>query len=577
MDFPTPSDNVWLPSWTPGKLGKHFFFLSSDGLPKLTNFIAVESLEAADFVAVDDNILLNNEGQDKYEAISKIAKERNIPIQSVSSLQFADQFIQHQLPMPSVSKPTITVQEYWDDEGYFTLIFDKNEAGMEDANADEQLNYIILLRDPIVRSFMKTDPQSDDWKNLLLMLDWNPLRYVNQTRWRINDVWISYISEAWNFIDEKTYVYDWSKEDQVKFDEEYGTESDAIKPTDAVRAALFVFFIANKEAVFEAASTVKVDNIVSTVPAVMLKRTTPADSISNKVDFKCMFDENLLGIAQHLLDDPELRSTFQDPEFVYDVAMAGIRGSDDHTVAIDASKRRRMIITNDEDFALISMRNEFGMIILRGGVINEVNANFYTFRRLIKGEKMRLIKILLTSYSEDMQSIRNNGGVKIADLDGTCILTGKGKNQVMVVQNPRWIIRDVTDEDKKNFSERKLARIRSRQISMQPSHNDAPGAQAITTANPQLLTTDQNQTTLRLPHIDIPENDTVSWEGSWSTLSTLSPVTSEDFIVRDLVPGQGLGNQFLDNLRTANSLDVIGKEVQGYEALIFLNHVPTIA
>lgn len=74
---------------------------------------------------------------------------------------------------------------------------------------------------------------------------------IKQTRWRIDDVWNSYISEAWNFIDEKTCVYDWSEEDKENFNEEYGTESDAIKPTDAVRAALFVFFIENKEAVLE--------------------------------------------------------------------------------------------------------------------------------------------------------------------------------------------------------------------------------------------------------------------------------------------------------------------------------------
>ncbi|RUS18208.1 hypothetical protein BC937DRAFT_89035 [Endogone sp. FLAS-F59071] len=113
---------------------------------------------------------------------------------------------------------------------------------MEDASVDEQLDYIILLRDPIVRSFMEADPQSDD--------------RIKQTRWRIHDVWKNYISEAWVFFDEKTYVYNWSKEDQEKFDEDYGTESDTIKPTDAVRAALFVFFIANKEAVFKAKPTV---------------------------------------------------------------------------------------------------------------------------------------------------------------------------------------------------------------------------------------------------------------------------------------------------------------------------------
>lgn len=50
--------------------------------------------------------------------------------------------------------PTIKVQETLD-KGYLTLTFDKNAIEVEDDGTDEKLKHEILLRDPIVRSFME--------------------------------------------------------------------------------------------------------------------------------------------------------------------------------------------------------------------------------------------------------------------------------------------------------------------------------------------------------------------------------------------------------------------------------------
>lgn len=69
---------------------------------------------------------------------------------------------------------------------------------------------------------------------------------IKNTRWRIHDVWKDYISEAWDFTKATTCIREW---DEEGFNVEFETDSDTFKPADAVRAALFVFFIANEEAV----------------------------------------------------------------------------------------------------------------------------------------------------------------------------------------------------------------------------------------------------------------------------------------------------------------------------------------
>lgn len=83
---------------------------------------------------------------------------------------------------------------------------------------------------------------------------------IKNTRWRISDVLEIYLSNAWFFSNTAsvTCMRDW---DEDKFNEEYDIEFKAIKPTDAVFAALFVFYIANEEAVAKAKETTPPEGI----------------------------------------------------------------------------------------------------------------------------------------------------------------------------------------------------------------------------------------------------------------------------------------------------------------------------
>ncbi|RUS21421.1 hypothetical protein BC937DRAFT_92756, partial [Endogone sp. FLAS-F59071] len=217
-DFLTWSDEEWLPQWTSnGLVGKRFYYFSSGSNLKW---------------------LPSEDDPDTYFPNS-------IKIHVVDS-----------------------VLETLDEEKYLTLTFDENTIGVDDST-DEKLKHEILLRDPIVRSFI--EKHEVDQNRFSAILAWSPLRYVvyceiggctqayiteieMNTRWKISDVLEIYLSNAWFFSDTDavTCIRDW---DEDKFNKEYKREFKAIKPSDAVNAALFIFYTANEDAVAKASDT----------------------------------------------------------------------------------------------------------------------------------------------------------------------------------------------------------------------------------------------------------------------------------------------------------------------------------
>ncbi|RUS21417.1 hypothetical protein BC937DRAFT_92752 [Endogone sp. FLAS-F59071] len=234
-------DDSWLPRWTPSSLGKHFFSSSTTRSlsREITKFSEVVDIEIANFVVVEDGTLPTDPN---YRAILEKARIRKLPILKVSDVEFAERYIRicDQPHRGLTLSPVINVQE-----GDDTLIFDESaiKYRMEDGEAEEVLDHEILLRDPIVRSFVETP--EDEQKSLISVLDVNPLR-IKKTRWKVHDVRKNYLSEAWFFTDVRTCIYAW---DPDAFNDEYGTSCDTVTPVEAVRAALFVFFIANKKSV----------------------------------------------------------------------------------------------------------------------------------------------------------------------------------------------------------------------------------------------------------------------------------------------------------------------------------------
>ncbi|RUS29914.1 hypothetical protein BC938DRAFT_480076 [Jimgerdemannia flammicorona] len=138
-----------------------------------------------------------------------------------------------------------TVQEAYDSDGCFTLTFGKRDLKyMKDPDGIELVYHEILLRDPIVRKFARSS--NDYWERYRAVIRTEPLRIVN-TRWKIKNVLDDYLAEAWgNSATHGTFIREWDKDE---FNKDYENPSDTVKPTEAVRAALWVFYVTNEKSV----------------------------------------------------------------------------------------------------------------------------------------------------------------------------------------------------------------------------------------------------------------------------------------------------------------------------------------
>ncbi|RUS18209.1 hypothetical protein BC937DRAFT_89036 [Endogone sp. FLAS-F59071] len=177
--------------------------------------------------------------------------------------------------------------------------------------------------------------------------------------------------------------------------------------------------------------------------------------------FRCKFDENMLGVAKKLITDSVIRARFKEPEaFADDVEIEGIRGADDVKITTEATKARRMIITNDTDFFVISP-NAFGTLVLRGGVQGDNNVT-YGFHRLPKGEKESVISRLFTQYMGEMQRVQNGPYNELATLEGTCRILTRGKKiEKQFNDDVRWNFRKPAEDEIDKFTisrEEKLMR-----------------------------------------------------------------------------------------------------------------------
>ncbi|RUP47274.1 hypothetical protein BC936DRAFT_145919 [Jimgerdemannia flammicorona] len=254
----SPLNDVWLPRSTPYLLkGKRFYHLRSGNSATCStrdeplDAYLVNNIDQAGFVAVDDDVPPTDAA---YQDVLRKARERNIPILKTSDLKLARQLFHGSTktklndlfghPRSSESAKQFTVQEGRDTDGCPTLTFGENDIECRNSDeGNELLDHEILLRDPIVRRFAQT--LDDDWKHFREIIRTNPLRIVN-TRWKIKDVLGDYRSNAWDFVGPTTCVREW---DEAKFNEDFKTPSDHVKPTKAVRAALFVFYITNEKSV----------------------------------------------------------------------------------------------------------------------------------------------------------------------------------------------------------------------------------------------------------------------------------------------------------------------------------------
>jgi len=213
--------------------------------PKTLDIILVDSTEQAEFFVVDDTIRPTDV---EYSEILQKARKQQVPILTRSDVERAHDYTLMP-PKQEIEDPVQFENVQEDDDGH-RLTFDKNsvESLAKRKDATEILEHEILLRDPIVRWFVLSDEAYKEWNSTRdPMFDDNPRRVVG-TRWKIDDVLTNYVSEAWQFLDASTCVWQW---DEDKFNRDYATPSDLFKPTDVVRAALFEFFDDNDEIIEE--------------------------------------------------------------------------------------------------------------------------------------------------------------------------------------------------------------------------------------------------------------------------------------------------------------------------------------
>ncbi|RUS23519.1 LOW QUALITY PROTEIN: hypothetical protein BC938DRAFT_475011 [Jimgerdemannia flammicorona] len=145
--------------------------------------------------------------------------------------------------VPGNNAPIVNVEkEDFDDMGRLRLTFSDETAKYirDDEDAIEEVYREILLRDPIVRGFIE---QGDDssfpfnradsypMDKLLSMIIKDPPRIAG-TRWTIENVQNDYVTEAWESVDNKSWI-----------------PSKEFTSADAARAALLIFYNENEASV----------------------------------------------------------------------------------------------------------------------------------------------------------------------------------------------------------------------------------------------------------------------------------------------------------------------------------------
>ncbi|RUP47272.1 hypothetical protein BC936DRAFT_145917 [Jimgerdemannia flammicorona] len=260
------SSEIWLPRWTPHSLvGKRFYHLRSDVRPVKTwlsedkqirqyfpssiNITIVNGIEQAEFVVVDNEIKPTDH---EYLTILQKARDRHIPILKTSDVEVcsnslpagpsktSSSFWRIACFMPMLKRPV----KYHDSEGRFRLTF-KQHTFKNDEDTLEDMHHQVLLRDPIVRGFATwLDPNCRD--RFCKMTATSPLR-IAHTRWKVTDVLNDYVNEAYTLQD-RTFVRQW---DEEKFNDEFESFSGGFKPTEAIRASLFMFFKAHEKTIRE--------------------------------------------------------------------------------------------------------------------------------------------------------------------------------------------------------------------------------------------------------------------------------------------------------------------------------------
>ncbi|RUS34335.1 hypothetical protein BC938DRAFT_481120 [Jimgerdemannia flammicorona] len=253
------SSEIWLPRWTPHSLvGKQFYHLRSDVRPVKTwlsedkqirqyfpssiNITIVNGIEQAEFVVVDNEIKPTDH---EYLTILQKARDRHIPILKTSDVELADRLFRAYVEETSqISTQIFPVHEDHDSEGRFRLTF-KQHTFKNDEDTLEDMHHQVLLRDPIVRGFATwLDPNCRD--RFCKMTATSPLR-IAHTRWKVTDVLNDYVNEAYTLQD-RTFVRQW---DEEKFNDEFESFSGGFKPTEAIRASLFMFFKAHEKTIRE--------------------------------------------------------------------------------------------------------------------------------------------------------------------------------------------------------------------------------------------------------------------------------------------------------------------------------------
>jgi len=177
---------------------------------------------------------------------------------------------------------------------------------------------------------------------------------------------------------------------------------------------------------------------------------------SRKISFKCKFDEQMLGFAEKLIGDDEVKRKFSDSDFADDVVIENIRGADDETIVEAATFAERTIITNDVDYFFTTL-NKYGTIVLRGSVHRE-DGTKYPFHRLTRDDKQRVIRELFLNHVVEMQSIREGRRTELALLSGKCkiLKLPGGKKYKTIFSRIDWHFRVATEAERRQFMIDKL-------------------------------------------------------------------------------------------------------------------------
>ncbi|RUS15991.1 kinase-like domain-containing protein, partial [Endogone sp. FLAS-F59071] len=269
-----PEDR-WIPSWTPSTLlGNSFFYLSlsltepllecwdqesETYFPETIKIVRAETIEQARFVLVDDAVPPDEE---EYTNILNRAKALQLPILTVEDVKvvhhyfFVDQqFDKYKLLKNLNTNPigAVEVLEENIDERFQLTFSEVFNISKDSEDLAEVQKHEVLLRDPIVRKFIREEPSADIFCNpdsteiqSILVLNAVPPRIIG-TRWTLEDVRNDYMAEAWACVRNRTWIWKW---DEDEFNEDYAASgSDEFKPVDAVHAALWAFCRDNKFAV----------------------------------------------------------------------------------------------------------------------------------------------------------------------------------------------------------------------------------------------------------------------------------------------------------------------------------------